>query len=155
MTEDDDEAPHILVVDDDARLRQLLHRYLVQNGYYATTAADAAEAKEQAKNMAFDLMVLDIMMPGQDGLSLTEELRRESDVPILLLTARGAPEDRIRGLEAGCRRLPVQAVRAARAAAADRHHPAPGAGRPHRRRRPLRPLHLQPPLGRAAPRTTR
>ena len=95
------EAPHILVVDDDERLRQLLHRYLVQNGYYATTAADAGEARSKLKSMAFDLMVLDIMMPGQDGLSLTEELRKESEVPILLLTARGAPEDRIAGLEAG------------------------------------------------------
>jgi two-component system phosphate regulon response regulator OmpR len=97
----DEEAPHILVVDDDPRLRQLLHRYLVQNGYFATTAADAVEAKSKVKNMAFDLIVLDIMMPGQDGLSLTGELRTESDVPIMLLTARGAPEDRIRGLEAG------------------------------------------------------
>ena len=101
MTETDEDAPHILVVDDDARLRQLLHRYLLQNGYFATTAADAAEAKARAKSIAFDLIVLDIMMPGQDGLSLTEELRGESEVPILLLTARGAPEDRIRGLEAG------------------------------------------------------
>jgi two-component system phosphate regulon response regulator OmpR len=97
----DGETPHILVVDDDARLRQLLHRYLVQNGYYATTAADAAEAKAKAESIAFDLIVLDVVMPGQDGLSLTEELRRGSDVPILLLTARGAPEDRIAGLEAG------------------------------------------------------
>lgn len=96
-----DEAAHILVVDDDARLRQLLQRYLVQNNHLVTAAADAAEAKAQLRNLAFDLVVLDIMMPGQDGLSLTEELRRESDVPVLLLTARGAPEDRIRGLEAG------------------------------------------------------
>ncbi len=95
------EAPHILIVDDDARLRGLIHRYLVQNGYYATGAADAEEAKARLKAMAFDLVVLDIMMPGQDGLSLTEALRRESEVPILLLTARGAPEDRIAGLEAG------------------------------------------------------
>jgi two-component system phosphate regulon response regulator OmpR len=101
MIESDENAPHILVVDDDVRLRQLLHRYLMQNGYFVTTAADAAEAKARAQSMAFDLMVLDIMMPGQDGLSLTEELRGESEVPILLLTARGAPEDRIRGLEAG------------------------------------------------------
>jgi two-component system phosphate regulon response regulator OmpR len=101
MSTEEGEAPHILVVDDDARLRQLLHRYLVQNGYYVTTAAEAGEAKGKLKNLAFDLVVLDIMMPGQDGLSLTEELRRESEVPILLLTARGAPEDRIAGLEAG------------------------------------------------------
>jgi two-component system phosphate regulon response regulator OmpR len=97
----EDEAPHVLIVDDDARLRELLHRYLVQNGYYATTAAEAEEAKAKLKSIAFDLVVLDIMMPGQDGLALTEELRRDSDVPILLLTARGASEDRIAGLEAG------------------------------------------------------
>jgi two-component system phosphate regulon response regulator OmpR len=101
MSTEEGEAPHILVVDDDARLRQLLHRYLVQNSYYVTTAAEAGEAKAKLKNLAFDLVVLDIMMPGQDGLSLTEELRRDSEVPILLLTARGAPEDRIAGLEAG------------------------------------------------------
>ncbi|MFO1075332.1 MAG: response regulator [Geminicoccaceae bacterium] len=97
----EEEAPHILVVDDDARLRELLQRYLVQNGYYVTGASDAAEAKVKLKSIAFDLVVLDIMMPGQDGLSLTQELRRESEVPILLLTARGASEDRIAGLEAG------------------------------------------------------
>jgi two-component system phosphate regulon response regulator OmpR len=99
--EDHDEAPHILVVDDDARLRELIQRYLMQSGYYVTTAAEAIEAKAKLKSIAFDLVVLDIMMPGQDGLSLTEELRRESEVPILLLTARGASEDRIAGLEAG------------------------------------------------------
>ena len=104
--------------------------------------------------MAFDLMVLDVMMPGQDGLSLTEELRRESDVPILLLTARGAPEDRISGLEAGAddylakpfepRELLLRIATILRRVQAD----------PHRRRRPLRSLHLQPPLVRAAPRRT-
>lgn len=97
----EEEAPHILVVDDDVRLRELLQRYLMQSGYYVTSAADAAEAKAKLKSIAFDLVVLDIMMPGQDGLSLTQELRRESEVPILLLTARGASEDRIAGLEAG------------------------------------------------------
>lgn len=97
----DEAAPHILVVDDDARLRELLQRYLVQSGYYVTGAADAVEAKVRLRSIAFDLVVLDIMMPGQDGLSLTEELRREGEVPILLLTARGASEDRIAGLEAG------------------------------------------------------
>ncbi|MFO1038911.1 MAG: response regulator [Geminicoccaceae bacterium] len=96
-----DEAPHILVVDDDLRLRQLLDRYLVQSGYMVSSAVNAADAKARLANMQFDLVVLDIMMPGQDGLSLTSELRRESDVPILLLTARGGSEDRIAGLEAG------------------------------------------------------
>ena len=129
MTEQDEEAPHILVVDDDPRLRQLLHRYLVQNGYFATTAADAIEAKSKAKNMAFDLIVLDIMMPGQDGLSLTEELRGESEVPIMLLTARGAPEDRIRGLEAGADDYLAKPFEPRELLLAHRHDPAPGPGR--------------------------
>ncbi len=135
MTEPDEEAPHILVVDDDPRLRQLLHRYLVQNGYFATTAADAIEAKSKVKNMAFDLIVLDIMMPGQDGLSLTGELRTESDVPILLLTARGAPEDRIRGLEAGADDYLAKPFEPRELLLRDRDHPAPRPGRAHRRRR--------------------
>ncbi|MCC2664743.1 MAG: ompR 2, partial [Geminicoccaceae bacterium] len=70
------EARHILVVDDDARLRRLLQRYLAEHGYHVTTAADAAEAKATLKSFAFDLMVLDVMMPGQDGVSLTTELRK-------------------------------------------------------------------------------
>ena len=92
---------HILVVDDDARLRDLLQRYLVNNGYLVTSAGDAEEAKTRLKALAFDLVVLDVMLPGQDGVAFTGELRRDSDLPILLLTARGEPEDRIGGLEAG------------------------------------------------------
>ena len=97
-----DEA-HILVVDDDARLRGLLSRYLAENGFRVTTAGDAQDARAKLGFMAPDLMVLDVMMPGESGLSLTESLRREpaSDLPVLLLTARGAPEDRIAGFEAG------------------------------------------------------
>lgn len=95
------EAPHILVVDDDARLRALLQRYLVQNGFLVSTAVDAAEARAQLARLAFDLVVLDVMLPDMDGIVLTQELRRETDLPILLLTARGEPEDRIRGLEVG------------------------------------------------------
>jgi two-component system phosphate regulon response regulator OmpR len=94
-------AAHILVVDDDARLRDLLQRYLVNNGYLVTVAGDAEEARARLKALAFDLIVLDVMLPGQNGVDFTGELRRDSDLPILLLTARGETEDRISGLEAG------------------------------------------------------
>jgi two-component system, OmpR family, phosphate regulon response regulator OmpR len=94
-------ARHILVVDDDNRLRRLLQRYLIEHGYHVTTAADANEAKASLKNFAFDLMVLDVMLPGQNGISLTSELRREVDLPILLLTALGESDDRVNGLSAG------------------------------------------------------
>ncbi|HET6466779.1 MAG TPA: response regulator [Geminicoccaceae bacterium] len=94
-------APHVLVVDDDIRLRQLLQRYLTQNGYLVSVAADAGEAKQRLESLTFDLVVLDVMLPDQDGVALTAELRRSSQLPILLLTARGDPRDRIRGLEVG------------------------------------------------------
>jgi two-component system phosphate regulon response regulator OmpR len=96
-----EDAPHILVVDDDKRLRELLRKYLSDNGYLVSIAADAAEARQQLGAMAFDLLVLDVMMPGEDGLSLTRDLRKTNRVPILLLTAMGEVEDRIRGLESG------------------------------------------------------
>ena len=96
-----DDAPHILVVDDDDRLRDLLKQYLAGNGYRVTAAGDAAHARARLHGMAFDLIVLDVMMPGEDGLSLTASLKEESDTPILLLTARSEPEDRIDGLERG------------------------------------------------------
>jgi two-component system phosphate regulon response regulator OmpR len=96
-----DEAT-ILVVDDDARLRTLLSRYLAENGFRVTTAANAAEAREKLRFLQPELMVLDVMMPGESGLELMEALRRDNaEVPVLLLTARGAPEDRIAGFEAG------------------------------------------------------
>jgi len=97
-----DEA-HVLVVDDDSRLRGLLSRYLADQGFRVTTAADAADARDKLRFLNPDLMVLDVMMPGEDGLTLTASLRGElgKDVPVLLLTARGAPEDRIAGFEAG------------------------------------------------------
>ncbi len=94
--------PHVLVVDDDLRLRTLLQRYLAENGFRVTTADNAADARAKMRFVQPDLVVLDVMMPGETGLDLTESMRREkSDVPILLLTARGAPEDRIAGFEAG------------------------------------------------------
>jgi two-component system phosphate regulon response regulator OmpR len=96
-----DMAPHLLIVDDDARIRTLLQKYLVRNGFWVTAARDAAHARRVLAGLAFDLIVLDVMMPGEDGFSLTRAIRQSGDVPILLLTARGGPEDRIDGLEAG------------------------------------------------------
>ncbi len=93
---------HVLVVDDDARLRGLLQRYLSENGFRVTTAEHAVDARAKMRFLQPDLLVLDVMMPGESGLSLTESLRAEkAGVPVLLLTARGAPEDRIAGFEAG------------------------------------------------------
>ncbi len=95
------EPPHVLIVDDDTGIRSALQRYLGRNGYRVTVASDAEEARARLKGLAFDIIVLDIMMPGEDGLELTESLRKTLDVPILLLTAKGDPEDRIAGLEVG------------------------------------------------------
>ena len=96
-----DEAAHILVVDDDNRLRDLLRRYLMAQGFRVTTAKDAATARDELASIAFDLIVLDIMMPGESGLELTRSLRQDDQVPILLLSARGESEDRIDGLANG------------------------------------------------------
>jgi len=93
--------PHILVVDDDRRLRELLQRYLSSNGFRVTAAADAGEARTLIKSIAFDGMVLDVMMPGENGLDLAADLRNQCDIPILMLTALGDPQDRITGLERG------------------------------------------------------
>ncbi|HTV44723.1 MAG TPA: response regulator transcription factor [Stellaceae bacterium] len=93
--------PHLLVVDDDARLCELLRRYLSENGFRVTIAADAGEARAMLASFAFDLVVLDVMMPGESGLDLTRHLRHESRVPVLLLTAMAEPEDRVNGLEQG------------------------------------------------------
>ncbi|MBU8539706.1 response regulator [Falsiroseomonas tokyonensis] len=96
------DAPHLLVVDDDARLRALLQRFLTEQGFRITAAADAAAARHALTSVSFDLMVLDVMMPGESGLELTESLRREGqELPILMLTARGAPDDRVTGFEHG------------------------------------------------------
>ena len=96
------EAAHVLVVDDDTRLRALLQKFLAENGYRVTTAVDADDARRRLAGLRFDLIVLDVMMPGEtDGIELTRSLRETSDAPVLLLTARGEAEDRIAGLEAG------------------------------------------------------
>jgi len=92
----------ILVVDDDARLRSLLQRFLADNGFRVTTAENAEQAREKLRFLQPDLMVLDVMMPGESGLSLTQSLKADTQgLPIILLTAAGAPEDRIAGFEAG------------------------------------------------------
>ena len=91
----------MLVVDDDTRLRELLKSFLSRNGLRVSTAANAAAARQQLDALHFDLIVLDVMMPGQTGLDFAGELRKTSDVPILMLTAMGDPKDRIAGLEKG------------------------------------------------------
>ncbi|PXW55703.1 two-component system phosphate regulon response regulator OmpR [Chelatococcus asaccharovorans] len=96
-----DDAPHLLVVDDDRRLRQLLTRFLNQNGYRVTAAATAAEAEGVLGHMVFDLLILDVMMPGENGFDFARRLRHGSDVPIIMLTARTESADRVEGLETG------------------------------------------------------
>jgi two-component system, OmpR family, phosphate regulon response regulator OmpR len=96
-----DEAPHILVVDDDRRLRALLSSFLRKHGYRVTVAASAAEARAFLEGLTFEIIVLDVMMPGESGLDLAASLRQRSEIPILMLTARSETVDRVRGLEAG------------------------------------------------------
>ncbi|MBT3360411.1 MAG: response regulator [Rhodospirillales bacterium] len=95
------DAAHILVVDDDDRLRELLRKFLSENGFLVSVASDAADARARLAGLTFDLLVLDLMMPGESGLEFAESLRKTSAVPILMLTAMGEPEDRITGLEKG------------------------------------------------------
>ena len=97
----DDNAPHILVVDDDSRIRDLLARYLQDNGFRVTTAIDTASARACMRSLAFDLLILDWMMPQESGIDFARSLRTESQVPILMLTARAEPDQRIAGLETG------------------------------------------------------
>ncbi len=92
---------HLLIVDDDERIRGLLQKFLVRSGFWVTAARDAAHARRLLAGLDFDLIVLDVMMPGEDGITFTRALREQSSVPILLLTAKGETENRIAGLEAG------------------------------------------------------
>ena len=92
---------HILVVDDDDRIRNLLKDYLADNNYIVSTAENANQAKEKLKYFKFDILILDIMMPGQDGYELTKDIKKKFKVPIILLTAKGEVENRIKGLELG------------------------------------------------------
>ena len=92
---------HILVVDDDNRIRELVKEYLEENNFIVTTAINAFDAKKKADIIKFDILILDIMMPGKSGLSLTEEIKKTNQTPIILLTAKGETVDRIKGLEIG------------------------------------------------------
>ena len=88
---------HILIVDDDNRIRDLLKDYLSNNNYIVSTAENAEQAKEKLKYFSFDILILDVMMPGQDGYELTKEIKKIIKVPIILLTAKGEVENRIKG----------------------------------------------------------
>ena len=92
---------HLLVVDDDERIRGLLQKFLIRNGFLVSAARDAAQARRLLAGLEFDLIVLDVMMPGEDGVSLTRDLRARLTTPVLLLTARGEAQNRIEGFEAG------------------------------------------------------
>ena len=96
-----DDAPHLLVVDDDRRIRDLLSRFLASEGYRVSTAETAADARAKLNGLSFDLLILDVMMPGESGFDFARALRGTSNVPILMLTARDAAESRIKGLEIG------------------------------------------------------
>ncbi|MCH9765984.1 MAG: response regulator transcription factor [Alphaproteobacteria bacterium] len=96
-----DDAVHILVVDDDKKIRDLLSRFLFESGFRVTNASDVASARAAMRGLTFDLILLDVMMPGDSGMVLARELKEKCDVPIIMLTARADPEDRIEGLEAG------------------------------------------------------
>ena len=92
---------HVLVVDDDDRIRELVKQYLEENNFIVTSAKDALDAKKKLKILKFDILILDIMMPGESGLSLTKEVKKNNSTPIILLTAKGETQDRIKGLELG------------------------------------------------------
>ena len=92
---------HILIVDDDDRIRDLLKDFLSENNYIVSTAENAEQAKEKIEYFKFDIIILDVMMPGQNGYELTQDIKRELKVPIILLTAKGEVENRIKGLELG------------------------------------------------------
>ena len=94
-------AFHILLVDDDNRIRELVKQYLEENNFIVTTAIDAFDAKKKLDIIKFDILILDIMMPGKSGLSLTEEIKKTNPTPVILLTAKGEAADRIKGLEIG------------------------------------------------------
>jgi len=97
----DNSKIHILVIDDDDKIRELLKQYLKNNNFIISTAINATDAEEKLKIFKFDMAVIDIMMPGKDGLQLTKEIKENLDLPIILLTAKGEAEDRIKGLEIG------------------------------------------------------
>ncbi|ENN90942.1 response regulator [Bartonella schoenbuchensis] len=96
-----DDAPHLLVIDDDTRIRSLLSQFLIKNGFRVSVSANADEARRQLASLDFDLLIVDVMMPGENGIDLTLSLRQTKNVPILMLTALSETDNRIHGLEAG------------------------------------------------------
>ncbi|MCJ8309191.1 MAG: response regulator transcription factor [Rhizobiaceae bacterium] len=96
-----DDAAHILVIDDDRRIRDLLSRYLSEQRFRVSTASDAADARRKLDGLSFDLLIVDVMMPGENGTEFTNDIREKLDVPVLMLTALGEVDARIKGLEAG------------------------------------------------------
>jgi two-component system phosphate regulon response regulator OmpR len=96
-----DDAAHLLIIDDDARIRKLLHKYLGENGYRVTIASDAKDARAKLAGLAFDLLVLDVMMPGETGMEFIQDFRQTSDIPVIMLTALTETDHRIDGLEKG------------------------------------------------------
>jgi two-component system phosphate regulon response regulator OmpR len=96
-----DVAPHLLIIDDDSRIRELLAKYLGEHGFRVTTASNAADARHRLSGLTFDLLIVDVMMPGESGMELTKSLRETMTVPILMLTARAEADSRIQGLEFG------------------------------------------------------
>ena len=100
-----DDAPHLLVVDDDRRIRDLLSRFLSTEGYRISTAASAAMARAKLASLSFDLLILDVMMPGETGFELARDIRQTSAVPILMLTARDQVADRVAGLDRDAREV--------------------------------------------------
>lgn len=95
------DGPHILVVDDDRRLRARLQKYLMAQGFLVSTASNAADAEAKLKSLVFDLLIVDVMMPGEDGMSFTRRIRQSAGLPIIMLTARDMADDRVAGLEVG------------------------------------------------------
>lgn len=95
------ERPHVLVVDDDQRIRDLVARYLTEHGFIAAAVADTAEARLALEAFSFDALIVDVMMPGETGIEFTRDMRRTSDIPVLLLTALGEVDDRISGFDSG------------------------------------------------------
>ena len=118
-----DDAPHLLVVDDDRRIRDLLSRFLFAEGYRVTTANNAVEARAKLESLSFDLLVLDVMMPGETGFQLAKSLRETSAVPILMLTAKAETESRITGLELGADDYVPKPFEPRELVAAHRQHP--------------------------------
>jgi two-component system phosphate regulon response regulator OmpR len=96
-----DDAPHLMLVDDDRRIRDLLSRFLAGEGYRVTTAMSASDARAKLSGLHFDLLILDVMMPGETGFDLARSIRQSSNVPIIMLTARAEADSRIEGLQIG------------------------------------------------------